>query len=79
MPDSFKMDNLPFSLLDEREQALLRSHLDITYFQKGEAIIEAGTAPEGLYVILKGRVGESDLGETLATGEVVSSNVFVHY
>ncbi|EXJ09341.1 MULTISPECIES: DUF294 nucleotidyltransferase-like domain-containing protein [Nitrincola] len=79
MPDSFKMDNLPFSLLDEREQALLRSHLDITYFQKGETIIEAGTAPEGLYVILKGRVGESDLGETLATGEVVSSNVFVHY
>ena len=60
MPNSFKMDNIPFSLLTEEEQALLRASLDIAYFQKGETVIAAGEVPDGLHVILKGRVSESE-------------------
>ena len=56
MPDSFKMTNLPFSLLDDKEQQLLRSSLDIAYYQKGEYIMTAGEEPEGVFVIFKGKV-----------------------
>jgi CBS domain-containing protein len=76
MPDSFKMTNLPFSLLDEKEQKLLKSNLDIGYYQKGEVILAAGTEPEGVYVILKGRVGESEAQED---GSASAEHVFVHY
>ncbi|MBQ0783957.1 MAG: cyclic nucleotide-binding/CBS domain-containing protein [Amphritea sp.] len=76
MPSSFKMENMPFSLLSEREQRYLRSSLDIGYYQAGEIIIAAGSVPEGVYVILKGRVGESDVTEE---GEEKQEQVFVHY
>ncbi len=76
MPDSFKMTNLPFSLLDDKEQKVLRSSLDIGYYQKGECIMTAGEEPEGVFIILKGRVGESEVVEE---GEVSQEHVFVHY
>ena len=60
MPDSFKMGNLPFSLLTESEQAFLRSNLDIGYYQSGEVIIKAGEQSEGVYVVFRGRVAESE-------------------
>jgi len=72
MPDSFKMDNIPFSLLNDGEQALVRANLDLAYFQQGEKIIAAGDVPEGVHVILKGRVRESEAGED-------QRHVFVHY
>ncbi|PIE24580.1 MAG: cyclic nucleotide-binding protein [Neptuniibacter caesariensis] len=76
MPDSFKMTNLPFSLLDDNEQKLLRSSLDIGYYQKGEYIMTAGNEPEGVFVILKGKVGESEVVEE---GSDSPQHVFVHY
>ncbi|WP_151702656.1 putative nucleotidyltransferase substrate binding domain-containing protein [Nitrincola alkalilacustris] len=79
MPDSFNMENLPFSLLSEQEQKLLRNHLDIGYFQRGETLIAAGQEPEGLFIIMKGRVGESDLSDASGDTEEKSHNVFVHY
>ena len=79
MSDSFKMDNLPFSLLDAREQALLNSHLDIAHFQKGEVIIEAGKPPQGVFIICKGRVAESDVAEPDEHGGALASHVFVRY
>ncbi|MBV1789333.1 cyclic nucleotide-binding domain-containing protein [Marinobacterium sp. D7] len=72
MPDSFKMDNIPFSLLDQSEQALVSANLDLAYFQQGEKIIAAGEVPEGVHVILKGRVRESEAGED-------QRQVYVHY
>lgn len=77
MSDSFKMDNLPFCLLDDRERALLLSNLDIAYFQKDEVIITAGEPPEGLFIVLKGRVGERE-APSANEGEGIS-NVYVHY
>ncbi|BBB25167.1 DUF294 nucleotidyltransferase-like domain-containing protein [Amphritea japonica] len=76
MPSSFKMENMPFSLLSEREQEYLRSSLDIGYYQSGEVLLAAGDVPEGVYVIFKGRVGESDVA---VEGEEKQEQVFVHY
>lgn len=77
MPNSFKIDNIPFSLLNEEEQALLRANLDIAYFQKGETVIKAGEVPDGLHVVLKGRVSESEA--VTEEGEEKPQHVFVHY
>ncbi|KGK41683.1 cyclic nucleotide-binding protein [Nitrincola sp. A-D6] len=77
MSESFNMDNLPFSLLSQKEQAVLNNNLDIAYFQKGETIIVAGEVPEGVFIILKGKVGESD-GSELVNNDAAAS-VFVHY
>ncbi len=76
MPSSFKMENMPFSLLEEREQEVLRASLDIGYYQAGETILAAGDVPDGVYVIFKGLVGESDVAT--ADGEQ-HEHVFVHY
>ncbi|WP_432697726.1 putative nucleotidyltransferase substrate binding domain-containing protein [Marinobacterium sp. YM272] len=72
MTDSFKMDNIPFSLLTPEEQAAVEASLDLEYYQQGEKIITAGEAPEGVYIILKGRVRESEAGEE-------DQHVYVHY
>jgi len=74
MPDSFKMSNLPFSLLNEREQKFLRSNLDLGYYQKGEAILQAPELSEGVYVVYKGRVAEVD-----PDAEDGIEHVFMHY
>ncbi|QEQ95796.1 DUF294 nucleotidyltransferase-like domain-containing protein [Neptunomonas concharum] len=76
MPSSFNMDNLPFSLLSDSEQALLRQNLDIGYFQKGEVVMAAGSVPEGVYVVLKGRVSESEAPDGEDDGQ---EHIFVHY
>lgn len=75
MPDSFKMGNLPFSLLTESEQAFLRSNLDIGYYQSGEVIIKAGEQSEGVYVVFRGRVAESEPQDE--NDEML--HVFMHY
>lgn len=79
MSDAFKMDNLPFSLLDAREQALLSDNLEMANFQKGEAIIEAGKPPQGVFIVARGRVAESDVAEPDKHGRPLASHVFVHY
>ncbi|RTE66853.1 cyclic nucleotide-binding/CBS domain-containing protein [Amphritea opalescens] len=75
MPTSFKIENMPFSLLTEKEQAILSSSLDIGYYQSGETILAAGSVPEGVYIILKGRVAESDEVEEQGAQE----HLYVHY
>ena len=72
MNEDFRMDNLPFSLLDEAERQLVLNSLDLVYFQQGEKIIEAGKAPEGIYIIFKGRVRETE-------GDTEDQHIYVHY
>ncbi|WP_207062425.1 putative nucleotidyltransferase substrate binding domain-containing protein [Motiliproteus sp. SC1-56] len=74
MPTDFNESNLPFSLLEPSELNLLKANLDIAYYQKGEHLIKAGEAPEGLFIVLKGRVRESEHKESGA-----DEHVFVHY
>ena len=75
MPSSFNMDNLPFGLLNDKEQALLRKSMDIGYFQKDEVIMKAGSVPEGVYVVLKGKVSESEVHD----GKSRQEHIFVCY
>ena len=75
MPDSFKLQNLPFSLLNEKEQRLLGANLDLGYYSAGEMILKAGEQSEGVYVIFKGRVAES---EPQTEGDDIH-HVFMHY
>lgn len=75
MPAEFNESNLPFSLLEPSELALLKNNLDIAYYQEGEYLITAGEAPEGLFIILKGRVREAESVE----GSESEEHVFVHY
>ncbi|SDS93765.1 putative nucleotidyltransferase substrate binding domain-containing protein [Pseudomonas oryzae] len=79
MSESFRMDNLPFSLLDAREQALMSDSLELADFRTGEVIIEAGKPPLGVFIIARGRVAESDVAEPDAQGKPLTSHVFVHY
>lgn len=60
MSDSFKMSNLPFSLLRSSEQKILLASLDLSYYQRGETILSVGGQSEGVYIVLKGRVAEID-------------------
>ena len=79
MSESFKMDNLPFSLLDAREQALVNETLEFACFRQGELIIEAGQPPRGVFIIASGRVAERDVAEQDEQGRPLDSQVFVHY
>ncbi len=78
MSTSFNSSNLPFSLLTPSELKTLEDNLDIAYYQKGGLIIEADKAPEGLYIILKGRVSESEV-KSEASHDGTGQHIFVHY
>ncbi|QGG80373.1 cyclic nucleotide-binding domain-containing protein [Litorivicinus lipolyticus] len=54
----------PFDLLSPEQIKRLSAGLHLEYFEAGQVIIRAGSAPEGLYIILKGKVEEYD-GNTL--------------
>lgn len=50
----------PFDLLSPRQVETLQQSVSIAYFQAGQDIIPAGGNPEGLYIIVKGKVEEYD-------------------
>ncbi|MFP8965869.1 putative nucleotidyltransferase substrate binding domain-containing protein [Pokkaliibacter sp. CJK22405] len=77
MTASFDADKPPFNLLSEGELDLLRRNLDIAYFKKGEVIIGAGEVPEGLHLLLKGRVAEEDQADKDAPAPL--RHTYVHY
>ena len=50
----------PFNLLNESQVQRLSTGLHLEYFEAGQTIIEAGASPEGIYLIIKGKVEEYD-------------------
>ena len=50
----------PFDLLSEDQLSQLQQSVSITYFRAGEDIIPAGGNPDGIYIIIKGKVEEYD-------------------
>ena len=50
----------PFDLLSPEQIKVLSTELHLEYFDSGESIIGAGEVPDGLFVILKGKVEEYD-------------------
>ncbi|MBZ2190192.1 DUF294 nucleotidyltransferase-like domain-containing protein [Alcanivorax sp. JB21] len=55
------LTQLPFALLDAVSLEQLRGAADLSYFEKGEVILDAGQAGNWVYLIHKGAVTELDV------------------
>ncbi len=66
MAQPFDADNAPFNRLSREEVGVVRDALDIGYFRPGETIIARDSAPESLFIVIKGTVEERDHDEVVA-------------
>ncbi len=67
MPNAFNFAASPFDCLAPDEQALVRGGVDIAYFPEGAVVLEMGSAPTHLFIIIKGHVVQTEGDELLAT------------
>ena len=67
MPNAFNFSASPFDCLNPDEQRLVRASVDVAYFQDGETILDLGTPPTHLFVIIKGYVAQLEGGEVVTT------------
>ena len=67
MPNAFDFTASPFDCLDAGEQRIVRDSVDIAYFRADATILDPGTAPAHLYVVIKGHVSQYDGSELVAT------------
>jgi CBS domain-containing protein len=67
MPHSFNFLASPFDCLSQAEQRLVRDNIDVAYFPAGETILELGSAPSHLLVIIKGYVTQYDGDDVVAS------------
>lgn len=67
MPNAFNFSASPFDCLNPDEQRLVRNSVDVVYFREGETILEVGSAPTHLFVIIKGYVTQLDGNEVTTT------------
>ncbi|NCU64856.1 CBS domain-containing protein [Acidovorax sp. 210-6] len=67
MPSAFPFNASPFDCLTPDEQRLVRASVDIAYFPEGAVVLDAGSVPSHLFVIIKGYVTQTEGEEVLAT------------
>ena len=67
MPSAFPFNASPFDCLTPDEQRLVRASVDIAYFPEGALVVDAGSVPTHLFVIIKGYVTQTEGEEVLAT------------
>ena len=67
MPNAFNFSASPFDCLNPDEQRLVRASVDVAYFRDGETILDLGTAPTHLFVIIKGYVTQLEGAEVMTT------------
>jgi CBS domain-containing protein len=67
MPNAFNFSASPFDCLTPDEQRLVRDSVDVVYYPEGEAILDVGTTPTHLFVIIKGFVTQYDGDEVITT------------
>ena len=67
MPSAFPFNASPFDCLTPDEQRLVRASVDIAYFPEGALVLDAGSVPTHLFVIIKGYVTQTEGEEVLAT------------
>lgn len=68
MPKHFDFAAPPFDRLRQRERDAVVAALDIGYFRAGDTLVDADTAPDHLFVIIKGHVIERG-----SDGEIVNT------
>jgi CBS domain-containing protein len=57
----------PFDKLQKSELQTVADAMDIVYFKKGEYVIQQGTSPDALYIIIKGIVQEINHDEEMVS------------
>ena len=67
MPNAFNFSASPFDSLNPDERRLVRDSVDVAYFRQGEVILDIGTAPAHLFVIIKGFVTQLEGDEVINT------------
>ncbi len=67
MPNAFNFSASPFDCLTPTEQRLVRDSVDVAYYPEGETILDVGTEPTHLFVIIKGYVTQYDGDEVITT------------
>ena len=67
MPSAFNFHASPFDCLTQHEQRLVQDHVDVVYFRAGEVVLDVGSEPTHLFVVIKGYVDQFD-----ADGRVAS-------
>ena len=67
MPNAFNFAASPFDCLTADEQRLVRDNVDVVYFPEGQTILDVGTAPTHLLIIIKGYVTQMDGNEVVTT------------
>jgi CBS domain-containing protein len=66
MAQPFDASAAPFNRLSPEEVAIARNSLDIGYFRPNETIIARDSAPESLFIVIKGCVEERDGDDVVA-------------
>ena len=66
MPNAFNFSASPFDCLTQPQQRLVRGSVDVAYFRRGEVILDVGSVPTHLFVVIKGRVEQFDGDERVA-------------
>ena len=67
MPNAFNFSASPFDCLTPTEQRLVRDSVAVAYYPAGEVILDVGTEPTHLFVIIKGYVTQYDGDEVITT------------
>jgi len=67
MPNAFNFSASPFDCLTTDEQRLVRDSVDVAYYPEGASILDVGTAPTHLFVIIKGFVTQYEGDEVITT------------
>ncbi|BDR12168.1 DUF294 nucleotidyltransferase-like domain-containing protein [Vibrio sp. STUT-A11] len=70
MPDKFNMHSPPFDRLTSKQQARLRSSLDVAYYRTRDVILSCGQSNPHLHILIKGAVEERSKDQ---------NEVFAHY
>jgi CBS domain-containing protein len=67
MPNAFDFSASPFDCLDADEQRMVRDNVDIAYFREDEIVLDRGSEPAHLFVVIKGHVSQYEGAEVVAT------------
>lgn len=67
MPNAFNFSASPFDCLTPDEQRLVRGSVDVAYFRQGDTVLDRGTTPNHLYIVIKGFVTQYDGDEVITT------------
>lgn len=67
MPNAFNFSASPFDCLTPDEQRRVRGSVDVAYYPQGATILDVGSQPTRLWIIIKGFVTQYEGEEVIAT------------